>query len=166
MPARAELVVVRNVADLVPVCRPDSGTHGVSAALEYAVDVLRIQHIVVLGHAQCGSMARLDRQDRPALSEGDFIGHSMAIFVEPGEVVEQRDHETMQDFVVRIRRTAIFRSLEDLMTFPVRAHPRRAQADRLARRLFGVTEGSLFVLDPEHEGVSQRAGRARPRMGP
>src|ERR671937_303480 len=41
-----ELFVVRNVANLVPVFEPDGGAHGVSAALEYAVQVLRIKHIV------------------------------------------------------------------------------------------------------------------------
>src|SRR6187402_830681 len=51
-----ELFVVRNVANLVPPYSPDGGAHGVSAALEYAVNVLRIQHIVVLGHAQCGGI--------------------------------------------------------------------------------------------------------------
>src|SRR5258705_8231281 len=49
-----ELFVVRNVANLVPGYQPDGGAHGVSAALEYAVNVLRIKHIVGLGHAQCG----------------------------------------------------------------------------------------------------------------
>src|SRR5436309_10629858 len=51
-----ELFVVRNIANLVPVYQPDSGAHGVSAALEYAVSVLRVKHILVLGHAQCGGI--------------------------------------------------------------------------------------------------------------
>src|SRR6266571_8703646 len=42
-----ELFVMRNVANLVPVYAPDGGAHGVSAALEYAVSVLCIKHIVV-----------------------------------------------------------------------------------------------------------------------
>src|SRR5947199_10506738 len=46
-----ELFVVRNVANLVPVYQPDGGAHGVSAALEYAVSVLRWKHIVVIGEA-------------------------------------------------------------------------------------------------------------------
>src|ERR671930_455986 len=59
-----ELFVVRNVANLVPPYEPDGGAHGVSAALEYAVNVLRIRHIVVLGHAQCGGIrAFIDKID-------------------------------------------------------------------------------------------------------
>ena len=50
-----ELFVVRNVANLVPPYSPDGTYHGVSAALEYAVQVLRVRHIVVLGHARCRS---------------------------------------------------------------------------------------------------------------
>ena len=65
-----ELFVVRNVANLVPVYQPDGGAHGVSAALEYAVNVLRIQHIVVLGHAQCGGI-RAFIDDIEPLSPGE-----------------------------------------------------------------------------------------------
>src|SRR3979409_596959 len=49
-----ELFVVRNVSHLGPPYAPGGSYHGVSAALEYAVTVLRVQHIVVLGHARCG----------------------------------------------------------------------------------------------------------------
>src|ERR1700744_5760995 len=98
-----ELFVVRNIANLVPVYQPDGGAHGVSAALEYAVSVLRIKHIVVLGHAQCGGI-RAFIDDIEPLSPGDFIGKWMAMFVKPGEKVEQRDNETMQDFTVRIEK--------------------------------------------------------------
>src|ERR1700716_1022522 len=52
-----ELFVVRNVANLVPPYSPDGTYHGVSAALEFAVGALRVQHIVVLGHARCGDIS-------------------------------------------------------------------------------------------------------------
>ena len=142
-----ELFVVRNIANLVPVYQPDEGAHGVSAALEYAVNVLRVKNIVVLGHAQCGGIRAFIDKIEP-LSPGDFIGKWMAMFIKPGEVVEQRSHETMQHFVERIEKAAVFRSLENLMTFPfVRSAVERGDM-RLNGAYFGVAEGLLFVLDP------------------
>ena len=141
-----ELFVVRNIANLVPVYQPDENAHGVSAALEYAVNVLRVKHIVVLGHAQCGGIRAFVDKIEP-LSPGDFIGKWMAMFVKPGEVVEQRSQETMQQFVTRIEKAAVFRSLENLMTFPfVRKAVERGDM-QLHGAYFGVAEGSLFVLD-------------------
>jgi carbonic anhydrase len=141
-----ELFVVRNIANLVPVYQPDSGAHGVSAALEYAVSVLRVKHIVVLGHAQCGGIRAFVDKIEP-LSPGDFIGKWMAMFIKPGEIVGQRAHETMQDFVTRIEKAAVFRSLENLTTFPfVRSRVDTGEL-LLHGAYFGVAEGSLFVLD-------------------
>ena len=143
-----ELFVVRNVANLVPVFQPDGGAHGVSAALEYAVQVLKVKHVVVLGHAQCGGIkAFID--DIDPLSPGDFIGKWMQMFIKPGEKVSQREHESRQDFTTRIEKAAVFRSLENLMTFPfVRNAVERGDMS-LHGAYFGVAEGSLFVLDAE-----------------
>jgi carbonic anhydrase len=141
-----ELFVVRNIANLVPIYQPDGGAHGVSAALEYAVQVLRIKHIVVLGHAQCGGIRAFIDKIAP-LSPGDFIGKWMSMFVKPGEIVEQRAHESMQDFATRIEKAAVLRSLENLMTFPcVEILASRGKLN-LHGAYFGVAEGSLFVLD-------------------
>ena len=141
-----ELFVMRNIANLVPVYQPDENAHGVSAALEYAASVLRVKHIVVLGHAQCGGIRAFIDKIQP-LSPGDFIGKWMAMFIKPGEVVEQRDRESMQDFTTRIEKAAVFRSLENLMTFPfVRTRVERGEME-LHGAYFGVAEGSLFVLD-------------------
>ena len=142
-----ELFVARNVANLVPVYAPDGRAHGVSAALEYAVQVLKVEHIVVLGHAQCGGIGAFINKAAP-LSPGDFIGRWMAGFIKPGEKVERRDPETMQEFATRIEKAAVFRSLENLMTFPfIRAQVEQGKL-HLHGAYFGVAEGSLAVLDP------------------
>src|SRR5690606_6163090 len=52
-----ELFVVRNVANLAPPFEQGSGLHGVSAAIEFAVLQLKVETILVLGHAQCGGVA-------------------------------------------------------------------------------------------------------------
>ena len=135
-----ELFVMRNIANLVPVYQPDANAHGVSAALEYAVSVLRVKHIVVLGHAQCGGIRAFIDKIEP-LSPGDFIGKWMAMFIKPGEKVEQRDRETMQDFTTRIEKAAVFRSLENLHDLSLRESPRRARRTHLAWRLFRRRRG-------------------------
>ena len=143
-----ELFVVRNVANLVPPYQPDGNAHGVSAALEYAVQVLRVKHIVVLGHAQCGGIRAFIDKIAP-LSPGDFIGKWMSLFVKPGETVEQREHESIQQFVTRIEKAAVLRSLENLMTFPcVEILVGRGKL-QLHGAYFGVAEGSLSVLDED-----------------
>ncbi|MCK1738079.1 carbonic anhydrase [Bradyrhizobium sp. 138] len=141
-----ELFVVRNIANLVPTYQPDENAHGVSAALEYAVTVLKVKHIVVLGHAQCGGIRAFVDKIEP-LTPGDFIGKWMQMFIKPGEVVEQREHETMAQFVERIEKAAVFRSLENLMTFPFVRKAVESGQMQTHGAYFGVAEGSLFVLD-------------------
>ena len=141
-----ELFVVRNIANLVPTYQPDQNAHGVSAALEYAVTVLKVKHIVVLGHAQCGGIRAFVDKIEP-LTPGDFIGKWMQMFIKPGEVVEQRDHESMAQFVERIEKAAVFRSLENLMTFPFVRKAVESGQMQTHGAYFGVAEGSLFVLD-------------------
>ncbi|MDD1523329.1 carbonic anhydrase [Bradyrhizobium sp. DASA03005] len=141
-----ELFVVRNIANLVPTYQPDESAHGVSAALEFAVTVLKVKHIVVLGHAQCGGIRAFVDKIEP-LTPGDFIGKWMQMFIKPGEVVEQREHETMAQFVERIEKAAVFRSLENLMTFPFVRKAVESGQMQTHGAYFGVAEGSLFVLD-------------------
>ena len=141
-----ELFVVRNIANLVPVYQPDGNAHGVSAALEYAVTVLKVKHIVILGHAQCGGIRAFVDKIEP-LTPGDFIGRWMQMFIKPGEVVEQREHESMAQFVERIEKAAVFRSLENLMTFPFVRKAVESGQMQTHGAYFGVAEGSLFVLD-------------------
>jgi carbonic anhydrase len=154
-----ELFVMRNIANLVPVYQPDGGAHGVSAALEYAVKALHIPHIVVLGHAQCGGIRAFIDNIEP-LSPGDFIGKWMSMFIKPGEQVDQREHESMQEFTVRIEKAAIFRSLENLMTFPFVQAAVAAGTLQLHGAYFGVAEGSLFMLDGAAKEFRSVAGLA------
>jgi carbonic anhydrase len=85
----------------------------------------------------------------------------IVVLIKPGEKVEQRDRETMADFTTRIEKAAVFRSLENLMTFPfVRTLVERG-ALQLHGAYFGVAEGSLFVLDQaakEFHSIRELAG--------
>ena len=69
-----ELFVVRVVGALVPPYAPNKDYHGVSAALEYAVRDLEVDHIVVLGHAHCGGIAALNAMGHGEELDREFIG--------------------------------------------------------------------------------------------
>jgi carbonic anhydrase len=52
-----DLFVLRNIGNMVPAYGEMLG--GVSAVVEYAVSALKVKHIVVCGHTDCGAMAAL-----------------------------------------------------------------------------------------------------------
>jgi carbonic anhydrase len=141
-----ELFVVRNVANLVPPYAPDGTAHGVSAALEFGVQVLRVRHIVVLGHAQCGGIKALV-QDAAPLSPGDFIGRWMSLLTPTMEATPRIAGEAEQDFITRLEKAGVRRSLDNLMTFPCISILAGRGSLSLHGAYFGVAKGSLSVLD-------------------
>jgi carbonic anhydrase len=141
-----ELFVVRNVANIVPPYAPDGAAHGVSAALEFGVQVLRVKHIVVLGHAQCGGIRAL-AQDSAPLSPGDFIGRWMSLLTPTLEATPRATGEAEQDFLTRLEKAAVRRSLDNLMTFPCISILANRGSLALHGAYFGVAKGSLAVLD-------------------
>ena len=88
-----ELFVMRNVANLVPPYAPDGEYHSTSAALEFAVQSLKVKHIVVMGHGRCGGIKAALNADATPLSPGDFIGKWMSLIAPAAEAVSGLDHD-------------------------------------------------------------------------
>lgn len=136
-----ELFVIRNIANLVPPYRSDDRTHSVGSAIEYAVRLLRVRHIVVMGHAMCGGVAAL--LDGAPPEAPDFLGQWVRI-AEPArqramaEPLERRrdvcEHET-----VRL-------SLANLLTFPWVKGAVAAGELTLHGCYFGIRSGVLERL--------------------
>jgi carbonic anhydrase len=141
-----EMFVLRNVANLVPPYAPDGGQHGASAALEFAVQALRVKHIVVLGHGRCGGVGAFADQDTAPLSPGDFIGKWMQI-LQPAmdRLGPRRAGEAMPLYVERLALASIENSIANLMTFPcVRILSERGKL-RLHGAYFDVATGVLMI---------------------
>jgi len=147
-----ELFIVRNVANLVPPYAPDGSQHGTSAALEFAVQALRVSDIVVLGHARCGGIRASVAEDAEPLSPGDFIGKWMSMISPAIDRLGPRGNRPMADYLSALERASVVHSLANLRTFPcVRILEERGRL-RLHGAFFGVATGVLSVLD-EASGV-------------
>ncbi len=145
-----EIFVLRNIANLVPPYAPDEELHGTSAALEFAVMSLQVQHIVVMGHAGCGGIrafaeSMIDPQQKP-LSAGDFIGKWMEI-IGPAAEKLGAPTEPIAAYAERLGKAAILQTFANLRSFPwVQAAETRGDL-QLYGAYFGVAEGVLLGLD-------------------
>jgi len=140
-----ELFVVRNVANLVPPYAPDSGYHGTSAALEFAVRVLKVPDIVVMGHAMCGGVRAL--LDGAPAEAADFIERWVQIAAPAKDRALARAGD--QDPQLYCEQETILLSLENLMTFPWIAERVAHGKLRLQGAHFDIRSGVLSLLRPD-----------------
>ncbi len=144
-----EFFIHRNIANLVPPFEPDGDHHGTSAAVEYAVKVLKVAHLIVLGHSQCGGVqgcADMCSGRAPELEDkSSFVGRWMDILRPGFERVKHMEEGALER---ALEHEAVLTSLENLMTFPFV----RERVEEGGMSLHGVWtdigEGNLLVFSP------------------
>ena len=147
-----DLFVVRNVANLVPPYSPDHQHHGTSAAVEYAVNVLKVAHIVVVGHSNCGGVHACHDMcagKAPELDDkSSFIGRWMDI-LRPGymRVIDRVDGEAAQKS--ELEREGVLTSLRNLWTFPFVRQAVENGVLTLHGTWLDIGKGELRVYDGE-----------------
>jgi Carbonic anhydrase len=143
-----ELFVVRNVANMVPPYEPDGNFHATSAALEFAVQALKIRQILVLGHGRCGGIrAALDPNAKP-LSPGDFIGNWMRLLKPAAQQIQDSVLMTSSERQTALERISIRNSLANLRTFPCVKILEEKGKLSLHGAWFDISTGELWVMDP------------------
>ena len=147
--APGEIFVVRNVANLVPPYEPDGEYHSTSAALEFAVHALKVEHVVVLGHGGCGGIHAALSPSAEPLSPGDFIGKWMSLLDPVAKAVGSNELMTAKERQAALERIAIRHSITNLRTFPAI----KALEDEGKLSLHGawvdIASGELWAMDPE-----------------
>jgi len=110
-----EVFTLRNVANLVPPWEKEGTYHGTSAALEFAVMGLQVEHIIVLGHRHCGGIrALMTRSD----FNSDFIGSWMKIGMSARErTLKLMAGKPITDQCRFCEQESINASLANLLTF-------------------------------------------------
>lgn len=143
-----DIFVVRNIANLVPPYEPDHRHHGVSAALEYGVKALGVDHVVILGHSKCGGICQL-MTCIPDNEQAEFIDKWMDIAAPAREAVLARMPDASQEEQLRAcEQAAIMVSVGNLLTFPW--IERRVKAGELAVHgwYFDMDSGEMLTHDP------------------
>ncbi|HEX6588293.1 MAG TPA: carbonic anhydrase [Longimicrobiales bacterium] len=134
-----ELFIVRNVGALVPPYEKDTGYHGVSAGIEFAVINLEVTDIVVCGHTHCGAMRALYGEPNP---ESPHVTRWLELAREA-----KLDEPISEDVLRRTEQRAVALQLERLLTFPVVADRVTAGELSLHGWHYVIEEGRVDVLD-------------------
>ncbi len=145
-----ELFVVRNVANLVPPCEPDGGDYGAGAALEFAVGVLGVGDMVVMGHSGCGGIrAYIESRGAPPGESGapGFIGKWIST-VRGAEARLPADAPKEGPELQRaFEYASILNSLDNLLSFPFVREAVDGNRLKLHGAHFSIGDGRLSVLD-------------------
>lgn len=138
-----ELFVLRNVANLVPPYEMGGGYHGTSAAIEFAVEYLKVRDIVIMGHGQCGGIAA----SLSAQPVGQFIAPWVEMISSTRDAVLENnpdaDAATLQQV---LEFDAIGHSLQNLQSFPFVQAALDAGRIRLHGAWFSIASGELRWL--------------------
>lgn len=140
-----ELFICRNAGNIVPAHGEHSG--GVSATIEYAVQVLKIRHIIVCGHSDCGAMkAVLDPDavaELPAVSAWvRYAERARAV------VLETANGETEERLLERLTQENVLAQMDNLRTLPSVAAKLRANALELHGWFYDIEHGRFQVWEP------------------
>ncbi|WP_432770501.1 MAG: carbonic anhydrase [Sphingopyxis sp.] len=145
-----EIFVVRNVAALVPPFETTPGRHGVSAALEFAVQFLKVEEIVVMGHGLCGGChaALHGTMAGAEPGRGGFIADWIAMLDGARDTVRAAHADIDNRDAGRAMEMAAVRvSIDNLRTFPCIQEKERRGTLTLRGAFFAIGDGVLHLLD-------------------
>ncbi|MFD6314053.1 SulP family inorganic anion transporter [Streptomyces nigra] len=152
-----DLFVVRNVGNLVPPPGEESGDDSVAAAIEYAVDVLRVRSITVCGHSGCGAMQALltadqDTAQTPLRRWLRYGGPSVARMADGSRPAARLAGRAAADTVEQLCLTNVIQQLEHLRAHDSVSRALRAGELELHGMYFHVGEAQAYLLSEVHEG--------------
>lgn len=149
-----DIFLHRNIANVVPPYLPDGDPHGTSAALEYAVKVLRVAHVIIVGHSDCGGVKGCHKMcsgHAPELeAKESFVGRWLEILRPGHERVAHIEDEA--ELIRALEKEAVVVSLENLWDFPFVREAVKAERLSLHGLWVDIGAGTLEHYMPEQGG--------------
>src|SRR5262249_35042113 len=123
--------------------------HGTSAAIEFAVRGLEVEHVVVLGHALCGGIAALVDGSASAFAKFDYLSTWTSIAREVrDEVVHKLEGQPLDQILHAVEQAVVVNMVRNLRSFPWLAERVMAGQVALHGWWFNLTEGQLYAFEP------------------
>ncbi|SIO51624.1 carbonic anhydrase [Rhodovulum sp. ES.010] len=148
-----EFFIHRNIAGLVPPYAPDGDHHGTSAAVEYAVTVLKVANLLVVGHSHCGGIRGCHDMcagNAPQLEDkSSFIGRWMDILRPSYDRMANIGDEAAR--LEAMEKDAVLVSLGNLMSFPFVQSAVEAEELTLHGLWNDIGEGAVECYDAESD---------------
>lgn len=142
-----DIFMIRNIANIVPPYEEDwKSYHGTSSAIEYAVTVLKVHDIVIMGHSNCGGIRALVDKQLEMTDKPSFIRSWINIMKDVRDNLKTNDKETKY---CSCEKAGIKKSIENLMTFPFVKDAVENGELKLNGWYFNIGDASLSTLDKE-----------------
>lgn len=125
-----DLFIVRNVANIVPPYEKDERHHGTSAALEFGICFLKVKHLILLGHSQCGGIQALSSDDK-----NDFINNWVSL-IKKNTLTHDWDENA---------KIALNQSYQNCLTFPWVKDKILHQQLKIHLWFFDIKSGQIFT---------------------
>lgn len=135
-----DLFVVRNVANIIPPFERDEMHHGTSAALEFGVCYLKVDHLVLLGHSQCGGIQALIDESQVGIN--DFISNWVSLIKTP-----HCEHCAVDDYA----KQALHESYKNCLTFPWIKDRVDRNTLKIHLWFFDIKAGEILMYSHEHQ---------------
>ncbi len=153
-----DLFNVQNVANLVPPYKQGQNSHhSTSAALEYAVTVLGVAHIIIMGHSGCGGIKALMQGNLPEtgiMADGSysFIGPWVHIADQAKQQVLQQYPDAKPDEQLKIcEKQSVLISLKNLTSFPFIETAINTNKLKIHAWFFEISSGDILAYDHKSE---------------
>ena len=115
-----DMFILRNVGNFIPPFKYDEDFHGSAAAIEFAVSVLKVKHIIVCGHSHCGACKSLyDFDDIPDSDSFIHVKTWLKLGMQAKErTLRNKKFTTQEEMYRATERNSIRHQLDNLLTYP------------------------------------------------
>ena len=145
-----EFFIHRNIANLVPLYSPDGENHGTSAAIEYAIKVLKVQHLIILGHKDCGGIKYGHKvHSDSANTNYEFINKWLSILLPAYNKIKKDISELKQ--INQLEKESIKASINNLFSFPFIKKAIEENSLSIYGLIHDIGSGNLKFLNPVTE---------------